>query len=44
MRVAGVVCVDDPERWPFDSDALSFLSAITSTDSVDELKTVSFGF
>ena len=40
----GATGVDDLERWPSDSDAVGFLSAITSADSVDELKKVSLIF
>ena len=37
----GVIGVEDMNRWPADSDAVSFLSMTTSAGSVDELKKVS---
>lgn len=33
--------VEDLNRWPFDSDAVGFLSATTSASSVNELMKVS---
>ena len=38
---SGAIGVEDMNRWPADSDAVSFLSMTTSAESVDELKKVS---
>lgn len=37
----GMVGVDDVDRWPVDSDAFGFLSAISTTESIETLKQVS---
>jgi hypothetical protein len=37
----GAVGVENLERWPADSNAVSFLSQITSASSVTELSKVS---
>ena len=37
----GAVGLEDLDRWPFNSDAVSFLSATTSASSTDELMKVS---
>ena len=37
----GVVGVDDLDRWPVDSDAVGFLSTVSSTVAIEELKQVS---
>lgn len=39
-KVDGVVGVDDLDRWPIDSDAFGFLSATSSTGSIEVLKQV----
>jgi hypothetical protein len=36
----GMVGVDDLDRWPVDSDAVGFLSAISTTTSIEALKQV----
>ena len=36
----GMVGVDDVERWPVDSDAFGFLSALLTTKSIESLKEV----
>jgi hypothetical protein len=40
-KAEGSAGIDDPKRWPLDSDAFGFLLAISSAGSVDELKSVS---
>lgn len=37
----GIIGVDDMDRWPMDSHAVGFLSAITSATSIPELLKVS---
>jgi hypothetical protein len=37
----GMVGVDDVDRWPVDSHAFGFLSAISTTQSLETLKQVS---
>lgn len=39
-KVDGVVGVDDLDRWPIDSDAFGFLSATSSTGSIEVLEQV----
>ncbi|KAJ5244710.1 hypothetical protein N7489_004806 [Penicillium chrysogenum] len=34
----GMVGVDDVDRWPVDSDAVGFLSALSTTKSIESLK------
>lgn len=36
----GMVGIDDVERWPVDSDAFKFLSALSTTKSIESLKEV----
>ena len=36
----GMVGVDDVDRWPVDSDAFGFLSALSTAKSIDSLKEV----
>jgi hypothetical protein len=36
----GMVGVDDVERWPVDSDAFNFLSALSTAKSIEFLKEV----
>jgi hypothetical protein len=36
----GTIGIDDLERWPVGSNAFEFLSASSSTTSVEELKNV----
>lgn len=36
----GMVGVDDVVRWPVDSDAFGFLSALSTTQSIESLKEV----
>lgn len=36
----GMVGIDDVSRWPVDSDAFAFLSAISATESIESLKQV----
>lgn len=36
----GIIGVDDLERWPVGSNAFEFLSAASSTTSVERLKNV----
>lgn len=40
MKDDGVVGVDEVERWPVDSDALRFLSALVTIKSIESLKEV----
>lgn len=40
MKDDGVVGVDDVDRWPVDSDAFGFLSALSTTKSIESLKEV----
>lgn len=39
-KESGLVGVNDLERWPSDSEAVEFLSATTSSDSINQLKKV----
>ncbi|EGE04046.1 hypothetical protein TEQG_03080 [Trichophyton equinum CBS 127.97] len=41
-KESGLVGVNDLERWPSDSEAVEFLSATTSSDSINQLKKHSF--
>jgi hypothetical protein len=41
VKEGGAVGVDDLSRWPYDSDAVCFLSETTSASSVIELMKVS---
>jgi hypothetical protein len=36
----GMVGIDDVERWPVDSDAFRFLSALSAATSIKSLKEV----
>lgn len=36
----GMVGVDDVDRWPVDSDAFGFLSALSTAQSIESLKEV----
>ncbi|KAJ5643586.1 uncharacterized protein N7484_006093 [Penicillium longicatenatum] len=38
----GIIGVDDLKRWPVESHAFGFLSAISATNSIESLKTDSF--
>lgn len=40
VKKDGMVGVDDVERWPVDSDAFGFLSALSTTKSIESLKEV----
>lgn len=43
IKEDGVIGIENLDRWPSDSAAVEFLSAITSANSTKELITVSEG-